>query len=125
MPTTNDEIALEGGLETLSAGVGDSLPVAIGVAIAVAVLIFFLLPLIGIALEIILLLMLLSSGIVGRVLLRRPWTVEAINLTHPQRSAVFAVKGWRRSSRAINELTTAIAATGLPGQISEGVPVPR
>jgi|GEM_PF-1266514 len=112
--TTNDELALEGGLEALSAGVGDSIPLAIGVSIAVALLIFFLLPLVGIALEIALLLMLLSSGIVGRVLLRRPWTIEAVNLDHPQRSAAFAVKGWKQSGRAIDELSKTIPVSGLP-----------
>lgn len=116
-------MALEGGLEALSAGAGDSIPLAIGVAIAVALLVFFLLPLIGVALEIVLLLMLLSSGIIGRVLLRRPWKVEAANLSHPERSATFAVKGWRQSSRAIDELATTIPISGPPQQISGGTPV--
>lgn len=120
----NDEVALEGGLEALSAGAGDSIPLAIGVAIAVALLVFILLPLIGVALEIVLLLMLLSSGIIGRVLLRRPWKIEAANLDHPQRSATFAVEGWRQSSRAIDELATTISISGLPQQISEGIQVP-
>jgi 4-amino-4-deoxy-L-arabinose transferase-like glycosyltransferase len=123
MPNARDEVALEGGLETLSAGVGDSIPLAIGMAIGVALLVFFLLPLIGVALEIVLLLMLLSSGIIGRVLLRRPWTIEAANLSHPQRSAAFAVKGWRRSSRAIEELTRTIPVSGLPPQVFEATPV--
>lgn len=111
-------MALEGGLEALSGGAGDSIPLAIGVAVVVALLVFFLLPLIGVALEIVLLLMLLSSGIVGRVLLRRPWTIEAINLGHPQRSAAFAVKGWRRSSQVIEELSRTLPASGLPQQVA-------
>lgn len=119
----DDDVALEGGLEAFSAGLEDSIPLAIGAAIAVAFLVLLLLPLIGVALEIALLIALLSSGIVGRVLLRRPWTIEAVNLTHPQRSSAFAVKGWRRSSRAIDEITTAIPVSGLPEQVSEGTPV--
>ncbi len=121
----DDQLALEGGLEVLSSGLDDSIPFAIGAAIVVALLAFFLLPLIGIALEIAFLIALLSSGIVGRVLLRRPWTIEAVNLDHPQRSAAFAAKGWRRSDRAIHELTTAISISGLPERISEGTPVAR
>jgi hypothetical protein len=121
----NEEVALEGGLEALSSGLGDSIPFAIGVAIAVALLVLFLLPLIGIALEIAVLIALLSSGIVGRVLLRRPWTIEAVNLDHPQQSAAFAVKGWRRSTQAIDELTTTIPASGLPERISEATPIAR
>jgi hypothetical protein len=57
-------------------------------------------------------------------LLRRPWTVEAVNLNHPQRSAGFAVKGWRRSSRAIEELARTIPVSGLPQQISGATPDP-
>jgi len=121
----NEEVALESGLETLSSGFGDSIPLAIGAAIVVALLALVLLPLIGVALEIALLIALLSSGIVGRVLLRRPWTIEAVNLSHPQQSATFAVKGWRQSSRAINELATTIPISGLPGQISEGTSIPE
>lgn len=118
-------MVLEGGLEVLSSGLDDSIPLAIGAAIVVALLALFLLPLIGIALEIAFLIALLSSGIVGRVLLRRPWIIEAVNLDHPQGSTAFAVKGWRRSSRAIHELTMTIPISGLPEQISEGTPVAR
>lgn len=87
-------------------------------AVGVALLVFLLPPLVGVALEIVLLLMLLSSGIIGRVLLRRPWTIEAVNLGHPQRSAAFAVKGWRRSSQVIDELSRTLPASGLPQQIA-------
>jgi hypothetical protein len=118
---TNDDLALESGLEVLSVpDFTDSIPLAIGVAIAVALLVFLLLPLFGVALEIAVLIALLSSGIVGRVLLRRPWTIEAVNLDRPERSAAFAVKGWRRSRRAIDELATTIPVSGLPSQISAG-----
>lgn len=114
----NEEVALESGLEAFSAPLEDSIPLAVGVAIAVALLVFILLPLISVALEVVLLIMLLSSGIIGRVLLRRPWTIEAVNLDHPQRSAAFAVKGWQRSTRAIDELAKTIPISGLPQQIS-------
>jgi hypothetical protein len=124
LPDTDGLTALESGLEA-SSSVGDSIPLAIGVAIVVALFVLVLLPLIGVALEIAVLIALLSSGIVGRVLLRRPWTIEAVNLNHPQQSAAFAVKGWQRSSSAINELATMIPISGLPKQISEGTPVPR
>jgi len=120
----DSQVALEGGLETLSSGLDDSIPLAIGAAIVVALLALFLLPLIGVALEIAILVALLSSGIVGRVLLRRPWIIEAVNLDHPQRSAAFAVKGWRRSSRAIRELTTAIPVSGPPERVSDGTSAP-
>jgi hypothetical protein len=114
---------VESGLEALSAGASDNIPLAIGIAVGVALLVLVLLPLIGVAIEIVLLILLLSSGVVGRVLLRRPWIVEAVNLTHPQRSAAFAVKGWGRSGQATGELATAIRASGRPEQVSGGTPV--
>jgi hypothetical protein len=120
----NDDAGLEGGLELFPAvDLADSIPLAVGVAIAVALLLFLLLPLIGIALEIAVLIALLSSGIVGRVLLRRPWIIEAVNLDRPERSASFAVKGWRRSRRAIDELAKIITVSGLPRQIAEGTQI--
>jgi hypothetical protein len=124
LPDADGTTALEGGIEAFSS-VGDSIPLAIGVAIVVALFILILLPLIGVAIEIALLIALLSSGIVGRVLLRRPWIIEAVNLAHPQQSGAFAVKGWRQSSRAITELATTIPVSGLPKQISVGTPIAK
>lgn len=93
----------------------------LGAAAVAIVLLAVVLPLLGVALQLILLLLLLSSGIVGRVVLRKPWVIEAINLDHPERSVAFAVKGWRRSSEAIEELTGRLAAGGPPSQLSESV----
>jgi hypothetical protein len=92
----------------------DSPAAAIAIAIGALLLFLILLPLIGIALELIVLLVLLWSGIVGRVLFGRPWIVVAANLDDPQRSAAFAVKGWQRSGQATDTLRTAIIATGTP-----------
>jgi hypothetical protein len=112
---SREEMALEGGLDALS-GVDafDSPWVAIAVAVGALLLFIVLLPLIGIALELIVLLVLLWSGIVGRVVLRRPWIVQAINLDDAEQSTIFAVKGWRRSGQAIEELAKAIATSGAP-----------
>jgi hypothetical protein len=103
--------------------VADSLWVGIALAVVVILIVFLLLPLIGVALELILLLALLGSGIVGRVVLRRPWTVEAANLGDEMQSAAYAVKGWRRSGRAVDEIATAIQAAGPPAHIAEGIKV--
>jgi hypothetical protein len=117
--------ATEAGFEALSITELDGVAgILLGVAIAalLAAVVFFLLPLIGIALELAALIALLGSGIVGRVLLRRPWTIEAIDLDRPERSVAFAVKGWRRSRRAIAELDEALRANGPPARLREGVP---
>jgi hypothetical protein len=125
MGEAKEGTALESSFEAFSGAAAESIPLAIGAAIVVALLVFFLLPLIGIALELAILIALLSSGLVGRLLLRRPWTIEAVNLDRPQQSVAFAVKGWRRSRRALDELTTTIPASGPPRQISEGTPIDR
>jgi hypothetical protein len=99
------------------AGFDDSPAAAIAIAIGALLLFLVLLPLIGIALELIVLLVLLWSGIVGRVVFGRPWIVVATDLDDPARSAAIAVKGWRRSGRAVAEIATAIRAGESPEHI--------
>jgi hypothetical protein len=76
--------------------------------------------LIGVALELVLLLLLLTSGLFGRIVLRRPWTVEAIDLDDGERSLAFAVKGFGEAGRAVEELAATISASGPPEQLSSG-----
>jgi hypothetical protein len=85
------------------------------------ILVVVLLPLIGLALELILVVLLLGSGLVGRLLLRRPWTIEAQDLGAEQRPASYAVKGWGRSGRAVEEIATAIELSAPPKRIAEGI----
>jgi len=94
-----------------------------GLAIGLAVLLFLVifLPLLGVAFELIVLLLIFSSGIVGRVVLGRPWTVEAINLDDGKRSIAFGVKGFRKAGRGTEELTTTLATSGPPDRLSEGL----
>jgi len=91
--------------------------VAIAVAVVVVVV---LLPLIGVALELVLLVLLFTSGLFGRVVLRRPWTVEAIDLDDGERSVAFAVKGFGAAGNAAEELAGTIAASGPPQQLTQG-----
>jgi len=96
----------------------DSPVAAIAIAIGALLLFLILLPLIGVAFELIVLLVLLWSGIVGRVFFGRPWVVVAADLDDPERAAAFAVKGWRRSGEAVEELVKAIAVTGQPESLA-------
>ena len=89
---------------------------AAAAALLFAFIVLIAVPLLGIALEFVVLFLLLSTGIVGRVVLRRPWIVEAVNLDSPERSASFAVKGWRRSGETIDALKGEIQATGSPNE---------
>jgi hypothetical protein len=93
--------------------------VVVAAAIAIVVVVV-LLPLIGLVLELILLLLLLGSGIFGRVFLGRPWTVEAVNLDDGERSVAYAVKGFGRAGRAVEELAAALAAGGPPERLTRG-----
>lgn len=112
---------LDGVLDPVSfVDFGESITVTIAVVVVAVLIVFVLLPLLGVAFELIVLLALLGSGIVGRVALRRPWIIEATDLDRPEGSVAFAVKGWRRSSQAIDELARAISAAGPPDRLSEG-----
>jgi hypothetical protein len=64
-----------------------------------------------------------TSGLFGRVVLRHPWTIEAVRLDEPKQRVRFAVKGWRRSRRAIRALAETIATTGPPSALPEATPV--
>lgn len=96
-----------------------------GVAMAVAVVLFILvfLPLLGVALELVFLLLVFSSGILGRVVLGRPWRVEAVNLGDGERSVAYGVKGFCQAGRAAEELATSLAASGPPNRLSNGVQI--
>ena len=96
---------------------------AVLVAAVFALLVLAVLPLLGLAFEFALLIGLLASGVFGHVVLRRPWTIEAVSADDPKRRVCFAVKGWRRSRRAIGALVEAIATTGLPSAVPEAMSV--
>ena len=97
----------------------------LGLAIIAVVLliVFVLVPLIGIAIELIVLAFLFGSSLIGRVVFRRPWIVEAVKVDELEERIAFGVKGWRQSSQALQELRTAIPATGPPERLTVGEPL--
>ena len=103
----------------LSSGIADSWPGAM-VAFAAIVLFVILIPVLGVALELIVLFVVLWSGLFGRLLLGHPWVVEARNLDDGKRTVAYAVKGFRGSGRAVRELTAAVAAGGPPERLAGG-----
>lgn len=88
--------------------------VTLGLAVAVLLIVFVLLPLLGVALELIALIFFLGSGLIGRLVFGRPWTVEARLRGGDERVVAFQVKGWRRAGRAATDLATQVRATGRP-----------
>jgi hypothetical protein len=116
------DLAAEGGAELLFADT--NVAGGIALAVALAVVVFVVLPLIGLALEVIVLVAIASFGLIGRLVFRRPWIVEAVNLDHPQRSQEFGVVGWGESSRAVAQLSAAIQASGVPTAPAAATPGP-
>jgi hypothetical protein len=98
----------------------DSLWLPVAAVVVVAVIFFVILPLLGVALELIGVLFLLASGIFGRVVLHRPWIVIAEKIGDPEERVAFAVEGWRDSNEALRELRTTIAAAGPPERLARG-----
>jgi hypothetical protein len=52
----------------------------------------------------------IAAGLIGRLVFRRPWIVEATSTGRPPQTLVWKVPGWRRSGRLIDEITEALAA---------------
>jgi hypothetical protein len=94
--------------------------VAIGLVVLTILLIFVLLPLIGVALELIAVFFLFASGLFGRLLLGRPWIVEARNLDDGERSVAYGVKGFRRAGEAVERLATELEIDGPPDRLAAG-----
>jgi hypothetical protein len=89
----------------------------------VVAVVFVSVFLLGIALELIALALVLGVSLFSRVVLRRPWIIEAVEVGEPEERVAFAVKGWRDSRQAVQELRTAIAAAGPPERLSVGRPL--
>jgi hypothetical protein len=107
------------GFWTLDA-IGDSGWTGVAIAIATFLFILVFLPLLGVAFELVIVLLIFASGVASRVVLGRPWTVEAINLGDGARSAAYEVKGFGRAGKAVDELAASLAASGPPDRLSGG-----
>jgi hypothetical protein len=86
-----------------------SILVIVGLILLVVFMIFIGWPLLLFLFETLLIIPItFVAGVAGRVLFRRPWTIEA---TGPRR-VEWKVVGWRASSRAADRMEKSIAATG-------------
>ena len=75
-------------------------------------------PLIALAVEVVLLILLLVWGIGTRLVLRRPWTIRA-RQKGGTRELVYKAKGFQRSGRVRDEVAEALArgeATPRPAE---------
>lgn len=81
-----------------------------------AILVLLLVPILFFGAEILALGGLLAAGLVGRVVLRQPWIVEARGRGAPgaERRLEWQVRGWRASRRLIDAVVSDLAAGREP-----------
>jgi hypothetical protein len=89
----------------------DDLPAGIAIAIVVGVLAILAIPLLLFIVEIALAILLVGVALIARVLLRRPWTVEAVT-SDPEDVLRWKVVGWRRSGQIVEEIARVLEAGG-------------
>jgi hypothetical protein len=84
------------------------------VVLVVLLLWFVVFPLLFLAADVLIVVVLAAAGVAIRVLLRRPWIVEAVSDDDPTQRHEWPVVGWRASGQA---------ATGIAEAIDLGHPV--
>lgn len=91
----------------------DDLFVGIAVVIAVVLFVLFVVPILVVIVELVLLAALVLLGVLVRVLLRRPWIVDARRMGTSLRHS-WKVVGWRASGHKIREVAGGIATGREP-----------
>ncbi|MDQ6616243.1 MAG: hypothetical protein M3083_16265 [Actinomycetota bacterium] len=100
---------------------GDNPFVAIVVVLAVIAIVvlawFFLVPVLLALLDAVILIALALAGVIGHVLLHRPWEIEA---SARERAVTWKVVGWRRSGQVINSAARHLSdGRPLPAEVGE------
>ncbi|MDQ3936286.1 MAG: hypothetical protein M3340_16830 [Actinomycetota bacterium] len=86
--------------------------VLFGIAMAIVVVLLFLViwPLVALAAEIVLAIVLFLVALAGRVLFRRPWRIVARTRDSIHSTLAWHVAGWGESGRVIDEVADALSA---------------
>ncbi len=95
---------------------GEGLAIGLVLVVVLGLLFFLLFPLLEAAIAVVLLI----GAVASRVVLRRPWRVEArlLDGDRPRARAHWDVVGFRRSGRVARAVTEHIAATGELPQLT-------
>lgn len=105
------------------AGEGADLPIVGVITFALAALLIgvlavvFVIPALIFALELLLVLAAIGLGVFGRVLFRRPWTVEA-RVEGTRQGREWKVVGWRASGDLIDSVAERLRVSGHIGDVT-------
>ena len=91
---------------------GEGVVAALAIVVAVVVLLFVVIPLLVAVVDVAVVLLLALFGVAGRILLRRPWTVEA--RAEDGSLLVWRVVGWRASGERVDLAAERITAGDVP-----------
>lgn len=94
--------------------------VAIALVLLAIAAVMFIVPAVIFIVELLIVLLIVGVGLTGRVLLGRPWTVEAQQLATGS-AYEWKVTGWRASQDLVATIADQLRTTGLP---TGGTPVP-
>ena len=92
--------------------IGEGVVVALALVVAIAVLVFIVVPFVVAMIDIVLVVLLAALGLAGRVVLRRPWTVEARD--DQGRHLTWRVVGWRASGQHVHTVEEMLASGIVP-----------
>jgi hypothetical protein len=84
--------------------------VGLSIAILGAVLLLIVWPLVALAIEVAIVLIVFLVALAGRLVLRRPWRIVARSRSPVRATLAWHVVGWRASGRVIEEVADSLAA---------------
>lgn len=116
----NDAAAIWPDLSTLVAG---EEVILIGLLVAPLVVLVIALPAIFVAVELAVVVLVFVAGLVARLLLRRPWRVQAITEGPPRERLAWDVVGLRESGEVVVEVKAALRLGREPRPGHGAVPV--
>jgi hypothetical protein len=93
-----------------AADIGEAIAVFVVAVVVIAFVVLVGIPFLVALGELLLVLLLAVAGAIGRLLFRRPWTLDAVDPDGAHHS--WSVVGWRRSGEARRFIADRIARTG-------------
>ena len=92
--------------------IGEGLLAALAVLLVIAVMVFILVPMLVAIVDIVVVALLALLGLAGRLVFRRPWTVEA--RAGDGSCLVWRVVGWRASGDHVARVTELLGSGIIP-----------